>query len=800
MSTLLLQNSAARPHYGERTAPRTTNNHGESNDNLRAVVSVCKVGSGSMTAIRDVSIGEALKEIRQGRYAKAIDRVRILVHLHGKDSAEARSAKLELPAFMFSGRIEGRVAQAMAEGRFHHSGTMQLDFDGLDDPEDARDMLAADPHTLAAWISPSGTGTKGLCLIPPAGDEKTHKEAFESVRKYYLVRYGLENDKACKNSNRLCFAGYDPELRLNLEATPLDVTPAPTAPIIKTHSKVFPPPPANGIHTWLMEAAWHCRQAGMSEADTVANLESFNGTLRRPLQPTEAADAAHKVFTAPLEAPSRAAVGELNGKPAIELPCPGRPLSDFAGDVGRLLAPAGVYSRGGLAFSVDATGQRLEAVDPQWLRTWAEGTVALFKQSKTAAGDVLRLRHSMSLDTARALVVAPQFLEPLPEIRHFAPVRMPILRADGQIELLPSGFDRASLTLTHRGGCAYATDATPERATLAIRGLLAEFPFADDRSRAAAVAAMLTVYARGLLTEGATIPCFVYLANAEGSGKTTLAQLAGIAYGIPTAESRPATEEEWNKQLLALVMGGARLLLLDNLKGHLNSPSLEAYLTATSYSGRVLGVSKKFTGPADAAILLTGNRLTVSPDLRRRSIFIELFMEELRAEDRTFKRRLDPPAILELQDGILAALWGLVRGWDMAGRPPASHINSSLPRWSETIAGIVEWAGFGNPAVAADLEDGGDTDTRDIARLGEVMEAGRPYKFTELCELCAEFGLFPRFTEETSDEGSGGLKARKRFSVVLKTYNRRMIAMGKRFEADGKGHQRRYIIRKTATR
>jgi hypothetical protein len=401
----------------------------------------------------------------------------------------------------------------------------------------------------------------------------------------------------------------------------------------------------------------------------------------------------------------------------------------------------------------------------------------------------------MSLDVARALVVSPQFLEPLPEIKRFSPVRMPVMRADGRIELLPDGFDSETLTLTDTNGCQFETDREPELGARAIRAALCEFPFADERSKAAAVSAMLTVFAGGLLPPASTNPAFIYLANAEGSGKTTLAQLAGVPYGVCEAESKPSSEEEWQKTLLALVMGGRRLLLLDNLKGHLNSPSFEAYLTATKFSGRILGVNKKFSGDADAVVLLTGNRLTVSPDLRRRCIFVELFMRELRAEDRVFKRRLDAPAILELQSALLTAMWCMVRGWDAAGRPPASKINSGIPRWSEVIAGIVEWAGFDCPSVPADLEDGGDTDTRDIAKLGEVLKTGEEFTFATLSGLCSGLGLFDRFTDGLVDEGVAGLKARKGLSVVLKTFSGRMVAPGKRFMAEGKGHQRRYVIR-----
>jgi hypothetical protein len=784
-----------------------------SNDCLQAVISVCKVEPKQMLILRNVTIADMLEEIRSGRYSSEIGHYRTLRLRHGKDDPAAKAAKLALHAYLLSGRIEGRVAQAMPEGRLHHSGCLQLDFDGIEDAEAFRDELIQDPHVLAAWISPSGEGVKGLAAMQPARTEDAHKAVFCAAENYFAGK-GWTIDPACKNTNRLCFVGWDSDLRIS-EDEPQEFgsmkdwqsyeklskkpkaakTTTSTGDRLVIRSEAFPEPPRDGINHWLPKAARWCESNGMSESEAIAKLRSYESGLRRTYSHNEPENACRKIYSTLLTPQATSAVLTLNGRPAIELPCPGRPLSDFAADVGCLLSGAGVYSRGGVAFTVDISTKQLCPVDPQWLRTWAESEIALFKQAKTTAGLTLSLRHSMSLDVAKALIVSPQFLAPLPQINRFSPVRLPVMRADGRIELLPTGFDPETLTLTDPHGVEYETERDPELGAKAVRGLLAEFPFADERSKAAAVAAMLTVYAGGLLPPASTTPAFIYFANAEGSGKTTLAQLAGIPYGVCEAEAKPATEEEWQKTLLALVIGGARLLLLDNLKGHLNSPSFEAYLTATKFSGRLLGLNKKFSGDADAVVLLTGNRLTVSPDLRRRCIFIELFMQELRAEDRVFKRRLDAPAILEAQPGILAALWCMVKGWDAAGRPPASKINSSVPRWSETIAGIVEWAGFACPSVPADIEDGGDTDTRDIARLGEAMNPGSEMKFQALGDLCASLGLFERFTDDLEDEGTAGSKARKGLSAVLKTYSGRMVALGKRFSAEGKGHQRRYVIR-----
>ncbi|MDA7934826.1 hypothetical protein N9B65_07270 [Akkermansiaceae bacterium] len=496
--------------------------------------------------------------------------------------------------------------------------------------------------------------------------------------------------------------------------------------------------------------------------------------------------------------PTPPKVETLNGLPAVELPGVGRALGDFAEELGTLLAKSGVYSRGGHAFTIDRDGKKLEAVNSQWLRTWAEKEVSLFKTSRRGEGESIRFAHSMTLDTAKALCVSPQFLDELPEIRRFHPVRLPVLRESGRVELLPPGFDEESLTRTDPKGCEYRLDLEPEKGRAILDEVLSEFPFSDERSRAASIAAMVTVYAGGLLPDGSIVPSFVYLANAEGSGKTTLATLAGIPYGAITAKPAPTSEAEWAKRLLALTMSGQRLAILDNVRGHLNSPSLEAYISATHYGDRILGVSKEFEGEADAVILLTGNRLSLTPDMRRRSIFVELFMRQLRAEDRTFKRRLDPPAILEMQSRLLAALWAIVRGWDEAGRPKGSHGNASFPRWAETVGGIVEAAGYASPATTPDLEDGGDSDTRDIAQLGEAMKPGDSMKFAEVCELCGKLGLFERFTNDQEDDGTLSRKARSAFPKALKPYDGRTVAQGKRFKIEGKGHSKRYLIQKVA--
>ena len=511
--------------------------------------------------------------------------------------------------------------------------------------------------------------------------------------------------------------------------------------------------------------------------------------------PAEIAQTAAR-FADQNELPSTSApLATINGRPALQLPGDGRPLGAFAEEVGTLLASQSIFARKGCAFTLDAEGQKLEPATATWLRSWAEKFVCCYRVHKTKESGTFNLAATMSRDAADVVLQAPQFLERLRRVERFHPCRLPIIRRDGKIELLPSGHDAESATYTAPGS-HYPLDMTAKQGREIIEAAFAEFPFAEDagRSKAVAIAAMLTVYAGGLMPTGSTRPVFLYLGNAEGSGKTTAARLAGISYGAVAAEAAPTDESEWQKKLLSAVIGGRRLLLLDNLKGFLNSPSLEAYTTAARYGGRILGVSREFEGEACATVLITGNRLIISPDMRRRSLVVELFMEELRAEDRRFARRLDDPALLDLRPRLLAACWALVRSWDEAGRPGASRGNSSFPRWCDVVGGIVENAGFSCPTAPAEIEGMGDTDTGDIAKLGAEMVIGTRYTFAEIVELCADHGLFERFTSDREGEELSR-RAKSSFPKSLKRYDRRTIAPGVKFYVEGEGKTRRYLAK-----
>jgi hypothetical protein len=387
-------------------------------------------------------------------------------------------------------------------------------------------------------------------------------------------------------------------------------------------------------------------------------------------------------------------------------------------------------------------------------------------------------------------------LDSLREVERLNPCPMPVIREDGLLELLEPGIDVVSKTFTADPGFELEI-MTIEEATCFLRNLLREFAWAQDEGRSLAVhiSAMLTVFARGLLPSDSPCPVFIYAANAEGAGKTLLASLAGATYPSVAGESAPTQEEEWQKKLTALTISGRRLILIDNCKGEINSPSLEAYTTASRYRGRILGQSREFEGEAGATILITGNDVSISGDLRRRSLFVELFMQELRAEERRYERILDHDAVREMRPQILSALWSIVRAWDDAGRPTGSLSNSSFPRWCSQIAGMVENAGFSCPVQPANLESMGDTDNRDFERMAERMDISTEYTFDQLAGIAMGHGYFERPLRDREVDGTLSKRSKSVFARILKKYNRRRVTPTSIFQAEGEGHNRRYVRR-----
>ena len=149
-------------------------------------------------------------------------------------------------------------------------------------------------------------------------------------------------------------------------------------------------------------------------------------------------------------------------------------------------------------------------------------------------------------------------------------VTSPIFAADGRLETR-SGYHSSARLFYHETDKASIPDTTPTPANIArarallVDDLLGDFPFADEASRAHAVALILLPFVRQMI-DGPT-PLHLIDAPSAGSGKSLLAEICTIPFlpnGVP-AKSPPTDEEEWRKLLTSVFSDGDSHLLIDNV-------------------------------------------------------------------------------------------------------------------------------------------------------------------------------------------------------------------------------------------
>jgi hypothetical protein len=172
------------------------------------------------TATATTTLSDLIDAIRSDEFAAKIARLRSTLAA-GDDDGYA-VAKKDLQAVSISGTAEGKRAKAIEEGRFAHSGLLQLDFDAADNVgwtvEEIVEILQAEPRIVAAFVSPSGHGVKGIARIPVCKTKDEHVAAFAAARNHFRA-HNLTIDEACKDPVRLMFVSHDPGAWLDLDRT-----------------------------------------------------------------------------------------------------------------------------------------------------------------------------------------------------------------------------------------------------------------------------------------------------------------------------------------------------------------------------------------------------------------------------------------------------------------------------------------------------------------------------------------------------------------------------------------------------
>ncbi len=685
---------------------------------------------------RDITVMDALEEIRDGTHAAAVATVRDAVAIYGRDTPEHKTAKCELPAFLFSGKIEGRVRQAMEEGRFHHSGLLQLDFDKLADPIAIREQIATDPHVLAAWLSPSGDGVKGLFVIEPAATKDEHIAAFLTAEAYWEAE-GLTLDAQCKNSNRLCFASHDQDLKWNEDAVQLaTAAPRAAAPAkpstTSTSPKLganhgFPQPPHEGIHGWLMDAAWHCRRNGLDEQTATAKLQGFDGTLRRPFQHNEVRDAIRSVYdSTTTSAGTPTASGDI---PEDVFPIPGSGVSYT--EAAEIIFPAmgearKLFIREREVHEIHSTIESdiLAPVSPERFSSLVESTYRRVSRRvpvKTKDGEdsVVWRTTTFPSSSAKILLQTDSARTALPPISQLA--NCPIIIPDGNI--LTRGYHHHSGgTFIGRGG--KLQEVPFDTAVESLFRLLADFDFATPSDASRAFASLISP----ALKQGGWIdddfPLDLAEADQSQSGKTFRQKIVCLIYNEQqySITSQKGGVGSLDEAVAAALIKGRPFITIDNFRGRMDSQIMEAAIRGAGVVDCRTIKHRAEVNTRPFLWQLSTNGAELTRDLANRSI-----VTRIRKRPDGIVWHAHPEGSLEAhiranQCFYLACVFAIIREWNRQGRPITGESRHDFRTWCRTLDGIVQLVGM-SPLLDGHREQQLRTANPNLQWLREILLA-----------------------------------------------------------------------------
>lgn len=489
-------------------------------------------------------------------------------------------------------------------------------------------------------------------------------------------------------------------------------------------------------------------------------------------QANEANKFAREKFGADVDAAAGAAgLRVVTGTPAdgdvgeaklvwVELPgTDNRDLSDFARELGAVMAEAPIFRREDVVVTVEPLTGELKLMTPERFLTWVSDYAVVYEIYETGRGDKRmskKLRKTMPLSMAKGVLAADSFYLQLRPIVRVNAVRMPLMRADGRVELLAEGYDAESGIFTLKSGVHVDEEMTLEKAKLVFKKYYGEFGFADPRSLAVAITLPLALFGLGLQDLESARLGFMVRANSQGSGKSLIAQ-AGItpSFGLPENTAK-AKEDELRKILDAAVLQGVPYLFFDNLKGHFENALIEGFMTSPVWRARVMGTQRFMRGKVCSVLIITGNNLTVSPDMQRRLLQCDLFSEEHDVQEKRHAVDLNPKVLNQpaVRGEFLSALWALIRNWDAMQRPPAGTREkpfrvAGFAEWSDIFGGIIQAAGYANPLERPKDEQSAAPITLHQRKLVELLSGPldaacvmMEYTAQEVIDCCVENELF----------------------------------------------------------
>lgn len=354
---------------------------------------------------------------------------------------------------------------------------------------------------------------------------------------------------------------------------------------------------------------------------------------------------------------------------------------------GRIAPRHQIFRRGKAVVSLQRsmTGAPiLEPVRPSAARSLFESYAQFFAWRAGKRGESVLKPSTIAEDTARALLDCQAATDLLPSVAGVVNCAV-VTEANGFLKVCAQGYSAETGLLVIKG-------ETPEEVPLheaveSLLGLLSEFQFQSEGDKARAVASFIAPALKmGNLIRG-FVPADVAEADKSQSGKTYRQKVNAAIFGerpalVPLKRNGVGSVDE---SLFEKLVNGRPFIQFDNFRGALDSPALEAFLTAEgSFPCRIPGLREIEVDPSRFFVLLTSNGIETTRDLANRSSIIRIF----KREGVSFRDTLGE--VQARQPYYLGCVFAVIREWHRLGKPRTGETRHDFREWCQTLDWIVQ--------------------------------------------------------------------------------------------------------------
>lgn len=451
----------------------------------------------------------------------------------------------------------------------------------------------------------------------------------------------------------------------------------------------------------------------------------------------------------PIAHPVQTQGGILREVPII-LPGGGVSITECASALFQRIGPTRtLFQRGGATVEI--------AEDKDGVSNLSIVTASAFRSRLEAYGDLLAWRSGEGRalvlkpsvcpeETAKALLDTKEAREHLPPIAMLTRCPVMVPGGAGEIEILSKGYHALN------GGILVTAGTEPREVEFregirTLTDLLSEFDFASPGDRSRAIASLITP----ALKMGGWLPGYVPVDVAEAdqsqSGKTFRQRLVGAIYDerlVIVALRRGgvgSVDESFSQKLIE----GRPFLQLDNFRSKLDSPFLEAFLTADSeISARVPHRAEVRIDPSKFFVFLSSNGVETTRDFANRSSIVRI----RKRTGYTFQCYPEGDLLAHVrakQSYYLGAVFAVIREWCRRGKPRTGELRHDFTEWAQILDWIVQ-----NIFGGAPLMDGhqiaqkrvSDLTLSFLRKLSYAVEQrsrlGQALTSSNLAEICDE--------------------------------------------------------------